>query len=309
MKPHRSVLEVLAYLPPATVANTAALVCRQWSRLASEDELWQDFADLHDIDLSLIPGRSKKERYCEVLFSTLSLPILTAKKLAWFNFTSTRWSSYAILDPIHVDLSSFLVNLKSGILLALGGSQSAHNKSAYTVTFGAVRQLADMESGRKSPGAVLYDKSVYVFGGINCLTSEKLSLEAETWTRLSPLLTNKSEFTPCVYQKEIYLLAGSSCSYSPLTNEFTDLSISHGSRGYSLYIDPNIVLVTSHTIIHINPKNFKSRIEDFPSWGYGGICTQAVHHCQSIWVTFNSAVLQLHLPSLSTTIHEHNNAS
>lgn len=309
MKSHRCVLEVLACLPPAFVANTAAFVCCQWSNIASEDELWQDFADAHSIDLSLLPGSSKKEKYCEVLFTTLSLPILTKKQLSWFNFTTKRWSFFAILDPIHVDFSSFLVNLKNCAILALGGSQPAYNKSAYIVTFGAVRQLADMEYGRKSPGAVLYGQAVYVFGGKDCLTSEKLSLETETWTLLNPLPNSQKEFAPCVYQTEIYLFGESPCSYSPLTDVYTLLPISCSLGGYSLFIDPDIVQLNSRFLSYVNIKSYKVRQKDFPSWGYSGICTQAAYHSESIWVTFNSAVFQMHLPSLSMTIHEQYNAS
>jgi hypothetical protein len=303
MNSHRCVLEVFAFLPPERVA-VVALVCRQWSCIASEDELWQDHADAQSMDLTLIPGNTKKERFWEAVFSAFSLPILTAKQLVWFNITTKKWKCYAILDPIHVDFSSFIVHVKNGIVLAFGNSKSDYNKSVYKVFFGKVEQLANMDSGRKSPGAVLYDKYVYVFGGVNNLTCEKLSLDTESWAPLSPLPTNLSEITPIVHLTDIYLCAGLCYRYSTVNDRYDSLPNSKGCRGFALLIDKSITILTSHSIVLISLERSKVEEKAFPSWGYGGICTQGLHHNQSIWVTFNTAVMQLDLTSLSTTIHE-----
>lgn len=303
MNSHRSVLEVLAFLPPERAA-IVALVCRQWSCIALEDELWQDYADTQGMDLTLIPGNTKKDKYREAMFSAFSLPILTAKRLAWFNIIAKKWKSYMILDPIHVDYSSFIVHVKNGAVLTFGNSKSDYNKSAYKVFFSKAEQLPNMASGRKSPGAALYDKHVYVFGGLNNLACEKLSLHTESWGPLSPLPSNLSEFTPVVHLTDIYLCAGSIYRYSTVTDLYETVTNSKGYRGFGLLIDQDIAVLTSHSIVIIALQPFKTDEKTFPFWGYGGICTQALYHNQSIWVTFNSAVFQLDLVSLDTTIHE-----
>ena len=306
MKAHRSVLEVLAFLPPVCVDQSAALVCRQWSKISLEDELWQVFADSQFIDLGMSDGKTKKERFTRLLSLTNSLPILTGQKLHWFNINTKHWHSHASNEPITSSLSSFLVNSGRGYVLAIGGSQPAHHKFVYRLQRSEATRLTDMIMGRKSPGAVLFYEDVYVFGGKDNKTSERLSLLSESWKRLSDMENAKYDFTPCVYQTDIYLCGtGENYRYSPLNDQFSQFTFNNGLRGYALVLNQELLFISGHNFTRFDLETGKSSTKDYPEqWGYGAICTQGLISNGSVWVTFNSAVLQLDLESRETTVHE-----
>lgn len=74
----------------------------------------------------------------------------------------------------------------------------------------AITEAADMLTGRDFPGVIKVGPNVYTFGGnYPAITaSEKLVEEGENqiWRSLTPMAIPRRAFTPCLYDKDIYLI-------------------------------------------------------------------------------------------------------
>ena len=111
--------------------------------------------------------------------------------------------------PVRFTIGTVFILLNSTNSLGIGGSPA--NARAYFLNLfsGFVQNARKMTAERAFPGAVLYGKAVYVFGGkrlVALQSCERFTVAGKRWKPLPDMHSAKYGFNPCVYQEEIYLI-------------------------------------------------------------------------------------------------------
>ena len=141
---------------------------------------------------------------------------------------------------------------------------------------------------RSSPGAVLFEGKVLVFGGVQypkegaglktLATAEELDVSSDEpdccWHGLPPMVTPRAFFTPCVYNSQVYLCGGltpycerycpSSCSYTPL---WVSLYEFDGYAHSTFLYEGEIVILSQHWMTRWKPEGVETRSEELEEIG------------------------------------------
>jgi hypothetical protein len=305
MLQHRSILEVLIWLPFEDVALSVSHVSRTWQHISSEDELWTAIAEANGVELAPQHREERKKKtFRRILKQKMLLPILSSDTLTLFNCMTQRRKTKPLSSPILVDSNSAFLFLKDSSLLICGGGRGW--STAYRIwTSGQTQQLPSMHGQRKAPGLALSGLEAFVFGGWGLKTSEKLTLDTH-WSVVPDMPSEKLEFCPCTHQHIIYLCGGhsESLAFNTLTEQYSYLSVSCQDRCYTLYSEGTILIITTSSLFTYNLLTQETTKLPHDQWGYGGICVRPVLHRNALWATLGKAVLRLDLFSLQTDLYE-----
>lgn len=153
--------------------------------------------------------------------SDTRLVSLTAESIEVFDIPKKSHYERLLDKPIVVDQTSRWIWMESSLFCSGGTTQEQAQRNAYEVQpEGTVTQLPDMITPRSCHG-LWWDSHRHqldVFGGTAYLGEgsvetdfsalrdcEQLSRQTESWRNLPSMQDARSDFTPCEYQKLVYL--------------------------------------------------------------------------------------------------------
>ena len=148
-------------------------------------------------------------------------PFIFEDFMLGFDWKSDLWLEEVSLSrSIAAYANSVVSELPDGTILCTGGGLEGEesSKSYQIERIGTVKVLSNMRQGRSFHSQIVYNTTVYVFGGQgrgdSLATCEKLfllplsSLLTRQWQSLSPLNHPREGCTPCVFSDCIYLCGG-----------------------------------------------------------------------------------------------------
>lgn len=113
------------------------------------------------------------------------------------------------------------------------------------------------------PGMIWMDPYGYSFGGSTTKLALKYVARGEKWEKMADLHYPKSAFTPCLYEKEVYLCCPSQNNdpfeaFSPEKETFRDLPFAYRSKFYGsvtfLVNDTFYIIAYERKLLKLRPK-------------------------------------------------------
>lgn len=150
---------------------------------------------------------------CAYLPPPYHLALVFNSSLSYFDCSTQTMRPAVTLDREFDSTNSRWVAVDTNrVVLCGGGDGNEAWKTAYMLyANGSTLALPDMLHGHRSCGLTLWCRSIYVFGSFvseGATKSECFSLREQFWSSLPDMQTNRSCFTPVVWQSAVYLCGG-----------------------------------------------------------------------------------------------------
>lgn len=147
---------------------------------------------------------------------TLFVPFSRGRLLAKWNSKTTDLDRVQLSRPLNLTNLSVSVVLPDGNIIYCGGKGSEERQCVLVnTTSGQITDLPSLTSGRSNPGIVYSDNFLYLFGGFQSggdskpKSGEKFALRTQVWTEFQDKMQSvRYQFSPCEYQRKIYLAGG-----------------------------------------------------------------------------------------------------
>lgn len=151
-------------------------------------------------------------------------------------------------------------------VLCIGAEPTITSVFSLCTATGELRAMPDMMLGRAWPGVVLWEDTVYVFGGQHgqpTAEAEKFRISPGAWRKLASMSVPKLAFTPLLHTKQIYLIACSPMgplpieTFNPYTETYTTLNVRIDGSGFGaisfLKGDEVLTVLYGGELLHWNP--------------------------------------------------------
>lgn len=210
---YRSVLEVLKWSNCEDLGGPLSLVCRLWCKAATCDEVWDTLSQIYGFEDSGTDLSSKASFLTQFQLSTLY--VIHRDFLHGYKVWGQCWkSAIQLKPPIPFDkLSSIVVYIQSVVATGTSNPESPQSALIHSKT-GQITLLPNMHKARFRHGSLLFQATVYVFGGSGegekvTNQAEKLNLtKPKLWTSLPPLLCKLAFSSSCRKGQFVYLFGG-----------------------------------------------------------------------------------------------------
>ena len=145
---------------------------------------------------------------CRYLSINLLVPCINLSTLKLIDL-ETGFTTTSQLSVIF-SMASVFCFCSDRTLLCLGNHPPATNAWTLDVLTASLSEVAPMTTARGWPGALYYGQFVYLFGGNTDLplhSCEKFDIQRKEWTSVGDMHSAKVAFSPCVHEKEVFLLS------------------------------------------------------------------------------------------------------
>ena len=255
----RGLLEPLKFVSPRELLLSVALVSREWSAVATADEVWRVMCEA----ARFRGAESWKTAYKAGWMMTGYVVFLWREEIALYDCrTETLKSSMRLQKPIEAMEGTrhcFLPDCE--ILVCGGGTIKSSSPLAWQVSpyNGAVARLRSMKRPRKYHGIVLFRDTIFVFGGTHSLIvlSSVEAYAGATWQIIGKMKTARTSFQPCISNNLVYLAGGQTTkieTFDPQKVTFTELplQLSEASRSSAFLYDHQILILTSYRLSELS---------------------------------------------------------
>jgi len=251
----RKLLEPLKFLAPRELLLRVALVCRQWSEAARAEEVWREMCEAQGYRGT----GSWLAAYQKGWMMAGHVVFLWRQEMSLYDCRAETWKkSIPLRKQVQASEGTSHCFLPScDILMCGGGTIKQSTSQAWQISpyDGAVDRLRNMQRPRKYHGIVLFQDTVFVFGGTHSLIILS-SVEAyigETWQIVGKMKTPRMAFQPCISNKIVYLAGGQTTkieTFDPQTVTFSELSpqLSVVSRSCAFLYNDQILILTASSL-------------------------------------------------------------
>ena len=209
-------------------------------------------------------GGNITREICVYLSQTPRIFSVENGEISWLNTDSKRWELMCRLsERIEVSLGSFSLLAAPGILLVSGGYRvdsgcTRSLASVYQVNpvSGLVECLRSLQTPRFAHGAVYFQSTLYLFGGVNddspLTQCEEIPLKLTISPRdLPSMRVSRAWINPCLHINIVYITgSGTTDTYDPVSNALTHcplLNIEINPYALSVISQGNLIVLTSTT--------------------------------------------------------------
>ena len=138
------------------------------------------------------------------------IPWLTATSLRLYDPERGGWKAPWTFPKTFIDKYSSAVYLPDGQLLVSGSNPATTEVLKLDPADQVLHHFSPMRTARTGHGVIVWKGVVYVFGGMNLKTCEKVgvSVEGGRWESLPDMVENRQFFNPAGHGRQIYLCGG-----------------------------------------------------------------------------------------------------
>ena len=146
----------------------------------------------------------------------VTVPFSRGSQLALWRSDNQELRRVELSCSLKLTYLSVSVFLPDGNLISCGGHNPPHERQVAHIntTSGEISFLPDMFAGRANAGIVYYENFLYAFGGFSPRreehkSGEKYDIQGKEWKMIeASMATQRHQFTPCIYERVIYLPGG-----------------------------------------------------------------------------------------------------
>lgn len=221
----RVMLEVMKWLQPRDVLLTAEEVCKEWQRLAYEEELWSGYLPVE----MRVQGQVSREVYRFDLYRPNYIPFLVESRV--YRIKPSAWTAELVIsDPrLCFKDGTRLFFLHNNDLLISGGWQVSNN-FLLSNRLGTIEPFIDFPTDKSHHGLAEVAKVVYCFGGNSSGVGgpQATLVLRNQWNYTSDMKHERVNFSPVAVGSLVFLAGGLHASieiYDTLSDSFEDLDI------------------------------------------------------------------------------------
>lgn len=235
MNRERSVLEVMKWASYWDLCENANFVCRFWSKMAENEELWEEICEICGFSTNNSAKTSQKSRFLSHLSH---FPNYFIEKISIKCIKAVWEPTQPLQIPTNFSHFSRITAYPPYLIVTGSNSSLSHQIALINYTTGSVFWLNNLQNPRFRHGCVHFNGKIYLFGGVSTINNalldsiEALNIEnsATKWVFLPSLCVKTADFIHFRLDYRVFVMGGCGTNECQIVDLRAKLSYLMGFR-------------------------------------------------------------------------------